>query len=349
MKKLFALFISTLFIASSAIAEEETSISIVRYDPIYETVTRASPDIYINGPISNAAVAKFTAIVSSQPTQAATVHLNSPGGDLLAGIKLGRLIREFGFSTSVGIQGEKDAVSLPGVCFSACVLAYIGGYYRNLNEPSKIGVHRFSTKSPKNTDLDVAQIISAAIIGHLKESDVDTDLFKKMAQTGKDEIHILTAQENESLGVVNNGSRPSTWSIQNNEELMYLKGEQQTWRGIGKILFLCRKGRLVIGAFYEAGENAELITESTNRYSLRVNNDFSPVTSIASPPKAFNGFVSVYFAPTPNQIRNMLAAKSIGFAFHPPNPEIYYGFLVDVGSNHKQILNYIKYCNTQRK
>jgi hypothetical protein len=61
------------------------------------------------------------------------VYINSPGGDLLSGIELGRLIRRFGFSTDIGKKSSRSDKRYdvdPGGCFSACAYTYLGGRFR---------------------------------------------------------------------------------------------------------------------------------------------------------------------------------------------------------------------------
>jgi hypothetical protein len=59
----------------------------------------------------------------SDPEEAlATVELNSPGGDLLEGMKMGYLLREFDVATVIR-KGD--------ICLSACALAFLGGTRRH--------------------------------------------------------------------------------------------------------------------------------------------------------------------------------------------------------------------------
>ena len=348
MKQLLTILLTAFFIVLPSAAEEEAKINILKVDRGIEIAIGATPEIYIDGPINDVTVAKFVATVSAENITSGTIYINSPGGNLISGIELGRIIRKFGFSTNVGTQGEAYGSAKPGGCFSACVLAYIGVYYRFLNASSLIGVHRFSTPTPKQSDLDVAQVISAAVTGYLKESDVDIALFNRMSRTAKDEIYLLSVQEGESLGVVNNGTRPAIWTLQSAEEIMYLKGEQETWRGIGKLLIMCRKGVLLSAAFYGAGSNAPAIAKSTWRYSLRINDEFSSVNDLIRPVQVSEQYVVAYFQPTEKQTEKMLSAQSVGFAFHPQNHDLFYGFQVGARDAHQKLSNYIKYCSSQR-
>ena len=64
------------------------------------------------------------------------IVLNSDGGNLLAGIELGRMIRAAGANTAIGetrsLSGDLSHLeeTIPGVCASACAFAFIGGVER---------------------------------------------------------------------------------------------------------------------------------------------------------------------------------------------------------------------------
>lgn len=71
-----------------------------------------------------------------------TVVLNSPGGNLGAGMELGEKIRTNRFATEIGRPG--GAGVQPGVCYSACTFAFLGGIARQVRPESVFGVHRFT-------------------------------------------------------------------------------------------------------------------------------------------------------------------------------------------------------------
>ena len=60
------------------------------------------------------------------------IHFNSPGGDLYEAMKVGQLIRQEMITTQV----TRDSL-----CYSACVIAYLGGVLRIPVGP--IGIHSF--------------------------------------------------------------------------------------------------------------------------------------------------------------------------------------------------------------
>lgn len=103
--------------------------------------------IRASGDIEDFTAAQFRQFVNrfDLAGQPLTVMLNSPGGDVIAGLRLGREFREQGFNTQVG-----RAQRLPqggyqlrvGDCASACTFAFLGGLSRYA-EDDVIGVHRF--------------------------------------------------------------------------------------------------------------------------------------------------------------------------------------------------------------
>ena len=141
--------------------------------------------IQASGPIVSDTSKKFTEFVQSLPDlgqcQGAkncnidTVALDSLGGDLLEGLMLGHLFRDFGFNTYIAAKGERRTpvrttdsdgefvwrfdpkgvegkdykivgAFSPGQCFSACAYAFLGGHERDL----------FKLERPKNDALEAA-------------------------------------------------------------------------------------------------------------------------------------------------------------------------------------------------
>jgi hypothetical protein len=113
------------------------------------------------------------------------IVLNSPGGSLIGGIKLGRAIRDAGLLTDVGRNiGETEKMLVAGECYSACTLAFLGGEFRSIEKDSTYGVHRFFFTTKGDQDTDAAQILSASIVQYIRDMDVDPELFNDMTAAG---------------------------------------------------------------------------------------------------------------------------------------------------------------------
>ena len=223
--------------------------------PTFMDITRGASvyRVYIAGTIDKDAKEKLEHILSEIPSKNIDIYFNSPGGNVQAGIKLGKFIREQGFSTFVGRPGELETFTdnkgqklpfhrkiLPGTCFSACVFAFTGGVYRFSSAESKIGVHRFhATSGATKHDLDIAQIVSAAIASHFSEMGVDHAVLTLASLTSKDEIYVLSKTEERTFNVVNDGKTPASWTIETAAGQFYLRGAQVTELFDAKALFLC--------------------------------------------------------------------------------------------------------------
>ena len=110
--------------------------------------------IVADGDITRDTSKYFRKFLATSPLDGSifVVALNSPGGDLLGGLELGRLIRSENLHTAVlkfrrhPLSGELIRESEePGSCFSACALAFLGGNRRELISESKLGFHQFSS------------------------------------------------------------------------------------------------------------------------------------------------------------------------------------------------------------
>lgn len=202
--------------------------------------------IYIDGEIrSNEGEFLENEIIKRGIPQYSAVYLNSPGGSLYGGMELGRVIRKYGFSTSVGLsQNPNDSNVSSGICFSACTFAYLGGKFRYFSDSSIFGVHRFYSSEPSPDAEATAQIASADIISYLREIGIESSFFVEMTKASSDSLRALPHAKLTEMGIVNNGIGATTWSIQATEaaagpSILYARGERETSFGVNKAIFVC--------------------------------------------------------------------------------------------------------------
>jgi hypothetical protein len=129
-------------------------------------------------------------------TTSSTVRFNSPGGNLLAGIKLGEAIRSAGLFTAVGKTvgeqtsfdpgtiEEKRSDVRDGICASACVYAFVGGKTRFAHK-SKIGIHQFYdphaaddplAKTASSVDRSRDQLLAGILLEYIIRMGIDPKL-----------------------------------------------------------------------------------------------------------------------------------------------------------------------------
>jgi hypothetical protein len=162
------------------------------------------------------------------------VALNSNGGDLAAGLELGRMFRERGVATSVELSvhipsapaGIHDLVREGARCESACAYAFLGGQSRYLDDGALIGFHQFSDpetlafaeREISGLELLVAtsqdQYVTGLIVEYLIEMGIDIRLYALAAAVGPtDPIRHLTSEEASELRVENSRDVLGEWEV----------------------------------------------------------------------------------------------------------------------------------------
>ena len=131
-----------------------------------------------------------------------TVNLDSPGGSLLGGLRLGYALRKLTVHTNVG-QGQ--------ACFSACALAFLGGQQRTVE--GHYGVHAASlqakiTASPAALQLDTVQHLSAITTAYAQEMTGRNDVALRALSTSASQISVLDDADLVTMGVITMARRP---------------------------------------------------------------------------------------------------------------------------------------------
>lgn len=156
------------------------------------------------------------------------VNLHSPGGNLLAGMELGRLFRKYGLSTTIAKTSHQEgkdypdyiATTDPGICASACAYAFLGGGSRSIPEGSKIGFHQFykpNTSKPVELDgvkLSSDQLVSGLIAAYLVQMGIDARVLTLASLVGKDNLISPDDQDLKKLKVINSSEDFNPWSIE---------------------------------------------------------------------------------------------------------------------------------------
>lgn len=196
----------------------------------YPDGTAAPAELYLSGEITTSTKQEMLAALDQIGRKVPMLYLDSAGGDLVAGMELGEAIRRRGINTSIGKSSGNYGKPLPGICYSACVLTFSGGHFRFADQNARIGIHRFYRRTTSTSDLDVGQVVSAAITSYLIRMGVSPLLFEKMAQVGGGKMQLLPISEASGLSLVNNGILSPQWGIEGKQGTVYLKGERNLER-----------------------------------------------------------------------------------------------------------------------
>ncbi len=293
----------------------------------------------LNGEIDAAAASRLRSRLQEIKGSPVTYWLNSQGGSMAVGMELGRIIRKTGISTNIGKFAGEENRPAPGVCYSSCALAFLGGSYRYLESGSEYGVHRFSRKTTTSQDLDDGQIASATVSTYIREMDVDPALFDLMVRTSKDEIYVLSKRQLTDLNVINNGRQRPKWSIEAVDNTMYLRGHQKTVWGNGKALFVCSRGVIFNSFAPVTKEQADSMMQGEWFHSLMADSDILPIEPIGK--WRYDGYyLNNQFLLSTSQVKNVMNSKFIGHAIQlGRSAPTFVGYNIEIPTDQKQKIN----------
>ncbi|WP_157057398.1 hypothetical protein [Loktanella sp. 3ANDIMAR09] len=187
---------------------------------------------------------RFRVFLESEGRNFRQIVLHSPGGNLAAGLELGRMIRRAGLSTHIGQTARIfesysancdtwwDEVN-SGMCASSCAYAFLGGRERFVNSPyyptssSLLGFHQFYGSPDRGAEmlsadevaaietstLSVAQAITGQIVLYAIEMGVDPRIVALASSTPSDDLYYPTSAELDELSIAS-GEGLSAWFME---------------------------------------------------------------------------------------------------------------------------------------
>jgi hypothetical protein len=120
----------------------------------------------------------------------AIVDFNSDGGDLLAGIAIGKTIRLKSFSTAV-LDGQR--------CASACALAWLGGSPRYMGRTAHVGFHAaYVERAGRASESGVG---NALVGSYLTQIGLSERAVVYITQAAPTEMTLLTLRDAQRIGI----------------------------------------------------------------------------------------------------------------------------------------------------
>ncbi len=146
-----------------------------------------------------------------QADKSTTVFLNSPGGSVIAGLRLGEIFRRNGFDTHIGLAKSKISQSITktqgAICASSCAYAFLGGNKRSIEPGARYGLHQISVasdkSSPTQATVSQTQDTLASIIKYIERMGVSADVIKIATLTSSTDIYWVEPSELYHLNVIN--------------------------------------------------------------------------------------------------------------------------------------------------
>jgi hypothetical protein len=162
--------------------------------------------IAAEGLITSATASQFEDFVRQYRLQNAklSVRLHSGGGHLLAGLKLGRIIRDLGYHTEIGrsVGLSKDGYKRKGRCASSCAYAFLGGVVRQASE-QELGIHRYGFRE-RSTGRVVArtaieassrQVIDMLLASYMRDMNVHEGFLVRAMNTPFETMYYFKDEE----------------------------------------------------------------------------------------------------------------------------------------------------------
>jgi hypothetical protein len=301
--------------------------------------------IFAVGDIEANTADKFRAFVTTHNIKDAKVHFNSPGGSLTGGLRLGELIRDLGFDTTVQAEGWEYGNPPSAICASACAYAFAGGVSRFYTESAgRLGLHQFSLPDSKLGDLRMAQDMSGVLAAYLEKMGVKPMAFVAASTTDSAQMLWLTSKDAEEVGLANNGILPTTAEIKLANGIPYLRLEQVQYNVTARVILTCYEHRYsILGGIVTNPDNAEWMSNWQHRAYLEFDNDEKYVKSGVGSSKASDSTLWIDRDVSVEDAHRLLTTKTLGMWVENGGP-MRRGAMIDLVPVHDKIDYYLKNC-----
>ena len=216
---------------------------------------------------------RFRGFLESEPYLPRQIILHSPGGNLAAGLELGRMIRQAGLTAHVGRSERSfESYSAPcdtwydgveaGVCLSSCAYAFLGGQERLVDSPyystgpNLLGFHQFYGSPERGREmltatqvaeietaaLSVAQAITGQIVLYAMEMGIDPRVVAFASSIPSNDLYYPTARELDELSIVS-GTGLRAWFMEPYAEgLVTAANPHRSDSTLQQITAFCQRG-----------------------------------------------------------------------------------------------------------
>jgi hypothetical protein len=185
--------------------------------------------------VTSAAVMENLLMSGRQKLAGNTVWFSSSGGDIDAGMKLGRMLRKLRVFTLVGKNDQ---------CLSACVLAFMGGERRSV--AGRLGIHRPYFPFTDDTADRPARFrnLQQAMRNFIEELDFPDSLYEAVMLVPPESMHIVAPADLQRFYL--EGISPSS------EDRIDAAAARRL--NLSMLEYLRRKAKAPACAFFDAGE-----------------------------------------------------------------------------------------------
>ncbi|MEW9623313.1 hypothetical protein [Rhodanobacter geophilus] len=242
----------------------------IRGDRMTLRVARA-PQVYLAGTFNAAAVQQVQQLLQSgKVLPGADVYLDSSGGDVAAGMELGKLFRAARLNTHLGTWHTGTAPALPATCLDACAYAWLGGVYRwSPSGADRIGLHEASL--PATDSVAPGATESKDPRGYLESMGVLPADFAQVLAPAVGGVVWWKLEKLVPAQVANNGRLPLVASYRKAPGDAPQLLLTQTVRGHqNQVDLQCAPGRITLSARYAVGDERAPLLAARAMYAYFV-------------------------------------------------------------------------------
>lgn len=186
------------------------------FRPCAGAAPACAPVYLAQGQIDPGAADRLAELLRSRPDHPRTIAFDSPGGSLIVGLDMGRLIRAQGLNTLVAPRhyagNSTELVADDAGCYSACAYAFMGGVSRTIAPGGQIGVHQFAGLGAADTEAN-AQVGVAMLSKYVQSMGVDRELLDVASITGAGEMVVVPEDYARRYGLDNQSPPLGAWQI----------------------------------------------------------------------------------------------------------------------------------------
>jgi hypothetical protein len=276
------------------------------------------------------------------------VYFNSPGGNLIAGLELGRLIRDYGLDTYVGREyvsfegfnsDENEVIRTRvrnGICYSACAYSFMGGTSREIAEGGSLGVHQFYTQRGDSGEA-YTQLTMTILAKYLDDMGIDRRVLDIASFTGSNKIKTISQELAQELNIDNINPPKGQWNTEVTEsgQLYSYVWQKQARKNAEIAMFISRQGNqflinvryLIKQKFRSTKELIKAFSDSDLPPNLCIHNQEGNCSQSITPKLTRNwtyqndGAFLISFILDPQIL--MSIARAPGFEFSVDFPRVY--------------------------
>jgi hypothetical protein len=308
------------------------------------------PQVYIYGTIDANAPNRFEAMTKSgKIPNGSDIYLNSTGGDISAGIALGRMFRSASMVTHLGTPRPKlraaSSVVKTAICSDACAYAYLGGLYRWAPAGSdRIGFPMHYIADPKPGDANQTAQAPDEVASYLQDMGINAKMLAQSSSaTGNGEVW-LSADQMLATGLANNGRLflSATYRLESGAPFLELK--QIDRNGEHRITMLCKRGNIELAAYSTVGalQARQVVARGIRSYFELNQKELLPeqTTSLTLD----NDTVVLNRTYPANQLTTIVRAQALGAWVTDRNSAFRYGFAYEVTGVRESLQRFYDNC-----